>query len=48
MRAFPQFIESIDHILKQENDVEIVIAGDDRVAYGSKNLPEAGNIWSMG
>ena len=48
MRAFPQFIESVDHILKQENDVEIVIAGDDRVAYGSKNLPKQGTfgLWA--
>ena len=47
MRAFPQFIESIDTILDCESDAEIIIAGDDRVAYGSK-MPKQGSfgLWA--
>ena len=41
MRAFPQFVESIDTILQRESNVEIIIAGgNDRVAYGSKSFPK--------
>ena len=48
MRAFPQFIESIDTILQRESNVEIIIAGDDRVAYGSIKFPERGTfgLWA--
>ena len=47
MRAFPQFVQSIEYILQENSNVEIVIAGNDRVAYGSK-LPEQGSfgLWA--
>ncbi|MBU0969370.1 MAG: glycosyltransferase, partial [Proteobacteria bacterium] len=38
-RGFPQFIESIPHILAKRPDVHIVIVGEDRVCYSSK-LPD--------
>ena len=38
-RGFPQFIEAAYLLLKQRPNVQIVIAGDDRVAYG-KAAPE--------
>jgi glycosyltransferase involved in cell wall biosynthesis len=38
-RGFPQFIEAVHLLLQQRPNVQIVIAGDDRVAYG-KAAPE--------
>jgi glycosyltransferase involved in cell wall biosynthesis len=38
-RGFPQFIEAAHLLIKQRPNVRIVIAGDDRVAYG-KSAPE--------
>ena len=38
-RGFPQFIEAAHLLLQQRPNVQIVIAGDDRVAYG-KAAPE--------
>lgn len=38
-RGFPQFIEAAHLLVQQRPDVHIVIAGDDRVAYG-KAAPE--------
>lgn len=38
-RGFPQFIESIPHILKNRPGAHIVIVGEDRVCYGPK-LPD--------
>ena len=38
-RGFPQFIEAAHLLLQQRPDTQIVIAGDDRVAYG-KAAPE--------
>ncbi len=35
-RGFPQFIESIPHILEKRPDAHIVIAGEDRVCYSAK------------
>lgn len=35
-RGFPQFIESIPHILEKRPDAHIVIVGEDRVFYGAK------------
>jgi glycosyltransferase involved in cell wall biosynthesis len=38
-RGFPQFIESLPHILKADKDCHVVIVASDRVCYG-KPLPE--------
>jgi glycosyltransferase involved in cell wall biosynthesis len=38
-RGFPQFIEAVHLLLQKRPNVQIVIAGDDRVAYG-KAAPE--------
>jgi glycosyltransferase involved in cell wall biosynthesis len=38
-RGFPQFMEAAHLLLQQHPNVQIVIAGDDRVAYG-KSAPE--------
>jgi len=38
-RGFPQFIEAAHLLLEKRPNVHIVIAGDDRVAYG-KAAPE--------
>jgi len=35
-RGFPQFIESIPHILKKRPNAHVVIVGRDRVCYGPK------------
>ena len=35
-RGFPQFIQSIPHILEKRPDAHIVIVGEDRVCYGHK------------
>ena len=40
MRGFPEFIEAVRTILKQKQNVEVIIAGDDRIVYGSKIPPE--------
>lgn len=38
-RGFPQFMESVAHILERRPNTHIVIVGQDRVCYGNK-LPE--------
>ena len=43
MRGFPEFIQSVSTLLNTRSDVEVIIAGDDRVAYGSK-LPVEGSF----
>ena len=45
-RGFPQFIEAAHLLLKQRPNVHIVIAGDDRVAYG-KAAPEGSSFKKM-
>lgn len=45
-RGFPQFIEAAHLLLRQRPNVQIVIAGDDRVAYG-KAAPEGTSYKQM-
>lgn len=40
MRGFPEFVKVLIPLLKRFPQLEVVIAGDDRVAYGSKLPPE--------
>ena len=35
MRGFPEFIDALPDLLKQFSNLEVLIAGSDRVAYGS-------------
>ena len=42
MRAFPEFVQALPPLLKNLS-FEVVIAGDDRVAYGA-NKPEEGSF----
>lgn len=35
-RGFPQFMIMVDKLLKKRNDFHVVIAGEDRVCYGTK------------
>ena len=43
MRAFPEFIKALPPLLNHFPTLEVVIAGDDRVAYGA-NLPAEGSF----
>ncbi len=43
MRGFPEFIQSLSKLLESRSDIEVVIAGDDRVAYGG-HLPAEGSF----
>jgi glycosyltransferase involved in cell wall biosynthesis len=45
-RGFPQFIEAAHLLIQQRPNVQIVIAGDDRVAYG-KAAPEGTTFKKM-
>lgn len=45
-RGFPQFIEAAHMLLKQRPDTHVIIAGDDRVAYG-KAAPEGTSYKKM-
>ena len=40
MRGFPEFVEVLPELLSCFPDLEVLIAGSDRVAYGSKKPPE--------
>ncbi len=43
MRGFPEFIQAIPKLLDSYSNLEVVIAGEDRVAYGSR-MPEEGSF----
>ena len=43
MRGFPEFVEALPTLLGRHPNLEVVIAGDDRVAYGAR-LPEEGSF----
>ena len=43
MRGFPEFVQSLPTLLDRYPSLEVVIAGEDRVAYGSR-LPEEGSF----
>ena len=43
MRAFPEFVQALPPLLKNLSNLEVVIAGDDRVAKGA-NKPEEGSF----
>ena len=43
MRGFPEFVEALPLLLRRHSNLEVVIAGDDRVAYGAR-LPEEGSF----
>lgn len=40
MRGFPEFVQALPCLLQSLPTLEVVIAGDDRVAYGAKTPPE--------
>lgn len=40
MRGFPEFVEALPELLREWPQLEVVIAGDDRVAYGATPPPE--------
>ena len=44
MRGFPQFIQAIKPILNEYNDVEVIIAAQDKVIYGG-SIPKEGSYW---
>ena len=48
MRGFPEFIQSLPSLLRRYPDLEVVIAGEDRVAYGARK-PEEGSfgLWAQ-
>ena len=43
MRGFPEFVQALPELLESWPQLEVVIAGDDRVAYGA-NLPKEGSF----
>ena len=43
MRGFPEFIRSLPGVLDKRDEVEVIIAGNDRVAYGSR-VPKEGSF----
>lgn len=43
MRGFPEFVEVLPELLKRWPKVEVLIAGEDRVAYGA-HMPEEGSF----
>jgi glycosyltransferase involved in cell wall biosynthesis len=45
-RGFPQFIESLPHILKADKDCHVVIVASERVCYG-RPLPEGKSYKDM-
>jgi glycosyltransferase involved in cell wall biosynthesis len=49
MRGFPEFVGALPELLEGCPKLEVVIAGDDRVAYGA-HLPEEGSFgrWATG
>lgn len=42
-RGFPQFMESLPHILNERPDAHVVVVGEDRVCYGKP--PKQGGTW---
>ena len=49
MRGFPEFVRALPQLLERFSNLEVVIAGDDRVAYGARKPKEGtfGN-WARG
>ncbi len=43
MRGFPEFVQSLPTLLDRHPSLEVVIAGEDRVAYGAR-VPEEGSF----
>ena len=43
MRGFPEFVQALPPLLSRFSNLEVVVAGDDRVAYGSR-VPEEGSF----
>ena len=43
MRGFPEFVRALPQLLERFSNLEVVIAGDDRVAYGARR-PEEGTF----
>lgn len=43
MRGFPEFVEALPPLFERFSNLEVVIAGDDRVAYGAR-VPEEGSF----
>ena len=43
MRGFPEFIQALPKLLTDYPKLEVLIAGDDRVAYGSM-MPKEGSF----
>ena len=43
MRGFPEFVQSLPTLLERYPSLEVVIAGEDRVAYGAR-IPEEGSF----
>ena len=44
MRGFPQFVEAVIPILKRHENIEICIAGQDKIIYGGTK-PAEGSYW---
>ena len=40
MRGFPEFVQALPSLLTKYPQLEVVVAGDDRVAYGARVPPE--------
>ena len=49
MRGFPEFIQTLPTLLSRHSSLEVIIAGEDRVAYGSR-IPDEGSFgrWAHG
>ena len=47
MRGFPEFIQALEPLFNSFHNLEVVIAGDDRVAYGGR-VPKEGSfgLWA--
>ena len=43
MRGFPEFVQALPPLFERFSNLEVVIAGDDRVAYGART-PEEGSF----
>jgi len=48
MRGFPEFVETLPELLEQNVNLEVYIAGSDRIVYGSK-IPSEGSFgkWAI-
>lgn len=43
MRGFPEFVQALPPLMSHFSNLEVIIAGDDRVAYGSR-MPSEGSF----